>query len=86
MSADMPKLSKSQKAALVWLFEHNGDGGFGVTNFGGLIAGGEVGPFMRSTWNGLRNVHLVEYYDKRRVRLTPMARATVEGWKAAGHV
>lgn len=61
------QLTDAQRAALKWLKEHNGDGLFGKD--GVLIAAGERAPFMRSTWNALRDLGLVEYYNRLRVRV-----------------
>jgi hypothetical protein len=62
------QLTKSQSDALKWLREHNGDGVF--ERNGVLLAGGERAPFMRSTWNALRDAGRVEFYDNnRRVRV-----------------
>jgi hypothetical protein len=46
-------LTVSQLEALKWLREHNGTGVF--DKHGVLLAAGESGPFMRSTWNTLRD-------------------------------
>lgn len=65
-----PVLTKSQKDAIRWLAEHNGDGVF--DHYGLLLAGGEQGPFMRSTWNALVRLGLVEFHGpagKPRARL-----------------
>lgn len=53
-------MTKSQKAALEWLREHNGTGVF--DRRGVLLAAGELAPFMRSTWNALRDAGLVHMY------------------------
>jgi len=57
----MAMLTKSQRKALKWLTEHNGDGCFDRN--GVLIAAGEPAPFMRSTWNVLEKFDLVEFYN-----------------------
>lgn len=67
-----PGLTKAQRDALKWLAEHNGDGVFDRN--GVLLAAGELAPFMRSTWNALRVLGLVEFYGpegkpKARLRL-----------------
>ena len=54
-------LSSSCRKAVVWLREHNGDGVF--DKHGVVLAAGETGPFMRSTWNTLRDAGLVEFYN-----------------------
>lgn len=53
-------MTKSQKEALDWLIEHNGDGMFDKN--GVLLAAGESGPHRRVTWNALRNLGKVEFY------------------------
>ncbi|MGY3535388.1 hypothetical protein [Bradyrhizobium sp. USDA 4452] len=68
-----PQLTRSQRDALKWLSEHNGDGCFDRN--GVLLAAGELAPFMRSTWNGLAALGLVEFYNpagkgRGRLRLT----------------
>jgi hypothetical protein len=65
-------LTDSQQAAMKWLKEHNGDGLFGKD--GVLVAGGERAPFMRMTWNTLRDKGLVEFYMKKRVRLANLVK------------
>jgi hypothetical protein len=54
-------MTKSQQAALKWLRERNGDGVFDRNGI--LLAAGETAPFMRSTWNALRDHGLVEFYN-----------------------
>ena len=66
-------MSPSMIAAIKWLREHNGDGLFDKR--GVVLAAGELAPFMRSTWNALRDVGLVEMYKptgkgRGRLRLT----------------
>lgn len=64
------QMTKSQAEALRWLRQHTGDGVFDRN--GVLLAAGESAPFMRSTWNALRDLGLVEFYGrdvKRRSRL-----------------
>lgn len=68
-----PPFTNDQGDALRWLAEHNGDGVF--DHFGLLLAAGEQGPFMRSTWNALARLGAVEFYGpegkpRARVRLT----------------
>lgn len=58
-----PKLTTAQAAALKWLKERGGDGCF--DKHGVAFAQGETAPVMRSTWNGLRDVGLLEYYGGR---------------------
>lgn len=62
------QLTEAQRAALRWFKAHNGDGLFDV--HGVLVAGGELAPVMRSTWNKLRDAGFVEFYqDRKRLRL-----------------
>ncbi|MBX9875008.1 MAG: hypothetical protein K2X84_09135, partial [Beijerinckiaceae bacterium] len=44
-----------------WLRKHGGDGIFDRN--GVLLAAGESAPFMRATWNALRDAGLVEFYN-----------------------
>lgn len=55
----MSALTKSQEEAFKWLRERNGDGLFDKT--GVLVAAGERAPFMRMTWNALRDAGHVEF-------------------------
>ena len=69
-----PGLTSAQKDALKWLSEHNADGVFNC--HGLLLAAGELAPFMRSTWDALGVLALVEFYGpagkpRARLRLTP---------------
>lgn len=57
------KLTESQADAYKWLIERNRTGLFDKN--GVLIAGGERAPFMRSTWNILRDLNLIEIIGKR---------------------
>jgi hypothetical protein len=61
-------MTPAQREALIWLQQHNGDGVF--DKHGVLLAAGESAPFMRSTWNALRDMGRVEMYDRKRVRVT----------------
>lgn len=54
-------MTKSQEGALRWLKQRGGDGCFDKN--GVLLARGELGPYMRSTWNMLRDLKLVEFYN-----------------------
>lgn len=60
-------MTKAQEQALKWLREHNGDGLF--DRCGVLVAAGERAPVMRATWNKLRDAGLIEFYNKKRVRI-----------------
>lgn len=69
-------MTDAMKAALKWFREHGGDGIF--DNDGVLLAAGERAPFMRSTWNRLHELGLVEFYNplgrgRGRLRLTAKA-------------
>lgn len=64
----------SMLAALKWLRNRNGDGVF-ETNNQVVLAAGERAPVMRSTWNKLVAEGLVEFYAKRRLRVTPQGQA-----------
>lgn len=62
------QITEAQRAALRWFKRHNGDGLF--DKCGVLVAAGERAPVMRSTWNKLRDLGLVEFYcDGARVRV-----------------
>jgi hypothetical protein len=66
----------AQREAITWLRRHNGDGLF--DRDGVLLAAGERAPFMRSTWNALAELGLVEFYNptgkgRGRLRLTAKA-------------
>ena len=54
-------MTKVQQAALKWISERNGDGCF--DKHGVAFAAGETAPFMRSTWNALRDAGFVEFYN-----------------------
>lgn len=54
-------MTKSQFKALQWLREHGGDGIFDIN--GVVMAAGELAPFTRSTWNALRDLGKVEFYN-----------------------
>lgn len=56
-------MTAAQKDALKWLHEHGGDGCFDAN--GVALAGGETAPVTRSTWNALRDLGLVEFYNPR---------------------
>ena len=60
-------MTPAQREALFWLQQHNGDGVFDKR--GVLLAAGESAPFMRSTWNALRDLGAVEMYGGRRCRV-----------------
>ena len=50
-----------QEGALRWLKQRGGDGCFDKN--GVLLARGELAPYMRSTWNALAEMKLVEFYS-----------------------
>jgi hypothetical protein len=56
-------LSRAQSDALKWLRDHGGDGCF--DHNGIVLAGGETAPVMRATWNALRDLGLIEFYNPR---------------------
>ena len=67
-------MTPAQRDALKWLREHNGDGCFDSN--GVALAGGELAPVTRSTWNALSAAGLVEFYNpanrgRGRLRVTP---------------
>ena len=66
------KITTAQAEAMKWLREHNRDGLFDKN--GVLVAAGERAPFMRSTWNALRDAGLVEFYGPDR---KPRARCRI---------
>jgi hypothetical protein len=55
-----PVLTKAQMAALRWLKQHGGDGCF--DKYGAAFAQGETAPFLRTTWNGLEALGLLQFY------------------------
>jgi hypothetical protein len=59
----MTKITEPMMAALKWLRERNGTGVFDRN--GVLLAGNELGPFMRTTWNKLGAFGLVIIEGKR---------------------
>lgn len=67
-------MTDAQNAAARWLRKRGGDGLF--DQHGVAMAAGETAPFMRSTWNALRDAGLIEFYNptgkgRGRLRLTP---------------
>ena len=62
-------MSRSMADALRWLRERGGDGVFADRSHQVLYARGEKAPFMRSTWNALRDLGAVEFYGNRRCRI-----------------
>ena len=54
-------LTKAQLEALDWLRKRGGDGAFDV--HGVALACGESAPVMRSTWNRLAALGLIEFYS-----------------------
>jgi hypothetical protein len=51
---------KTHASAIAWLAARNSDGCFDKHV---AFAAGETSPFMRSTWNGLRDRGLLEFYN-----------------------
>lgn len=71
-------MTDAQKGALDWLAKRNGDGT--LDRNGIVLAAGETAPFMRWTWNRLRDQGRVEFYRLSskgygRIRLTTPASA-----------
>jgi hypothetical protein len=54
-------MTEAQRKALDWLHAHGGDGIY--DRHGVLLAGGELAPIMRSTWNALQSLGYVEHYN-----------------------
>lgn len=54
-------MTPSQTDALKWLSDRGGDAVFNKA--GVAMAHGENAPFRRSTWNALRDLGLVEFYN-----------------------
>lgn len=70
----MSKPTDAQLSALKWFINRNGDGLF-EKNRQVLVAAGERAPIMRSTWNALAALGLVEFYmDSKRLKVTPAGR------------
>jgi hypothetical protein len=70
-------MTDAQIAAARWLRKRGGDGLF--DKYGVAMAAGETAPFMRTTWNALRDEGLIEFYNptgkgRGRLRLTPKGR------------
>jgi hypothetical protein len=55
------EITAAQKHALEWLRKHGGDGVF--DHNGVLLAAGETAPVTRTTWNALRGLGRVEFYN-----------------------
>lgn len=64
-------MTSAQKSALLWLRNRNGEGVF-LRN-GTLLAGGDIAPVMRATWNKLKDDGHVVLNDKR-LRMSDHAR------------
>lgn len=54
-------MTTSQGKALKWLFDRGADGIFDI--HGIVIAHGEIAPITRSTWNALRDLGYIEFYN-----------------------
>jgi hypothetical protein len=54
-------MTDAQKAALKWLIDHGSDAAFDKNGI--AFAMGETAPVRRSTWNALRSLGLVEFYN-----------------------
>lgn len=57
-------MTKAQQEALKWLRDRGGDGVFDKR--GVVLAQGESAPVMRSTWNALNELGLIEFYGGKR--------------------
>lgn len=57
----MPRLTDSHHEAMKWLRERGGDAA--LDKNGVALAAGESAPIRRSTWNGLRDAGLIEFYN-----------------------
>lgn len=71
-------MTRAHQEALNWLGAHAGDGCFDRN--GVALCAGETAPFTRSTWNALRDLGLVEFYNPAgkgygRLRLTAKGNA-----------
>jgi hypothetical protein len=62
-------MNRAHRDALKWLTDRGGDGVFADRSHQVLLARGEHAPFMRSTWNALRDLGAVEFYGNRRCRV-----------------
>lgn len=76
MTAPAPE-TKAQAAALKWLRDRGGDAA--IDKNGIALAMGDSAPVMRSTWNKLRDLGLIEFYNlagrgRGRLRLTEAAK------------
>ncbi|MFN6055931.1 MAG: hypothetical protein ACK47C_07845 [Paracoccaceae bacterium] len=54
-------LTPAQDRALKWLSDHGGDAAF--DRYGVALAMGQGAPVTRSTWNALRDLGKVEFYN-----------------------
>lgn len=54
-------MTDAQEQALNWLREHGGDAMFDKN--GTALAMGESAPFRRGTWNALRDLGKIEFYN-----------------------
>lgn len=70
-------MTPAQQNALRWFAKRNGDGSYAARG-NTLLAGGEIAPFNRATFNGLRDLGYVEFYGTRRVRITAAGRDWLE--------
>jgi len=61
-------ITDPMRGAAKWLAEHNGDGH--VERWGTIVAAGERAPIMVATWKRLQQLGFVEYYGRKRIRLT----------------
>lgn len=54
-------MTDAQQQAFKWLKERGGDGLFDKN--GVVMAQGELAPIERKTWNALRDLGLIEFYN-----------------------
>jgi hypothetical protein len=74
-------ITDAQYLALRWLSEHSGDGVFDKN--GVALCAGTSAPFMRATWNALRDQGFVEFYNpsntgRGRLRITERGKEVVK--------
>ena len=67
-------VTRSMKAALLWLKNRNGTGVF-ERNGHTLVAAGERAPIMRATWLRLMEKGWIETLERRRVTVTEKGNA-----------
>lgn len=73
-------LTKSQKQALVWLYERGGSASRQKDTT--YLAQGEIAPFMAGTWKRLKAFGLVTHGVSRRLELMPGGKAIAQSIQA----